>query len=80
MLNNSHLYHMAAHGDLSGRGIEVEPKLNLDKMLAAKSASVKALTSGIATLFKANKVTRLQGVGSITGKNEARFIDLHLLL
>ena len=34
----------------------VEPKLNLDIMMKQKSDSVKALTSGIATLFKSNKV------------------------
>lgn len=70
MLNNSYMYHLAKHGDLNSRGIEVEAKLNLNKMLAVKTSSVKSLTSGIATLFKANKVTRLQGVGTITGKNE----------
>ncbi|KAG0430714.1 hypothetical protein HPB47_022437, partial [Ixodes persulcatus] len=35
-----------------------------------KSASVKALTGGIAHLFKQNKVTHIQGHGKITGKNE----------
>ncbi|CAD5218205.1 unnamed protein product [Bursaphelenchus okinawaensis] len=70
MLNNSHFYHMAKHGDLNNRGVEVEPKLNLQTMLKAKDNSVKGLTSGVATLFKANKVTHLNGHGSITGKNE----------
>lgn len=70
MLNNSHFYHMAKHGDLNSRGVEVETKLNLQTMLNAKSQSVKSLTAGVATLFKANKVTRLQGVGTITGKHE----------
>jgi dihydrolipoamide dehydrogenase len=37
MLNNSHFYHLAKHGDLNSRGVEVEPKLNLQTMLNAKS-------------------------------------------
>jgi dihydrolipoamide dehydrogenase len=70
MLNNSHFYHLAKHGDLNSRGVEVEPKLNLQTMLNAKNQSVKSLTAGVATLFKANKVTRLHGTGTITGKHE----------
>ena len=31
-------------------------KLNLDKLMEAKSSAVKALTGGIAHLFKQNKV------------------------
>ncbi|KAI6184606.1 Dihydrolipoyl dehydrogenase [Aphelenchoides bicaudatus] len=73
MLNNSHFYHLAKHGDLNSRGVEVEPKLNLQTMLNAKNQSVKSLTAGVATLFKANKVTRLHGTGTITGKHEACF-------
>ncbi|KAI6219207.1 Dihydrolipoyl dehydrogenase, mitochondrial [Aphelenchoides besseyi] len=70
MLNNSHFYHLAKHGDLNNRGVEVEAKLNLETMLKAKDQSVKSLTGGVATLFKANKVTRLQGFASLAGKNE----------
>ena len=44
--------------------------LNLDTMMKAKLASVKALTSGIASLFKANKVTRLNGIGTIMSPNQ----------
>jgi dihydrolipoamide dehydrogenase len=39
-------------------------------MMGAKSGAVKALTGGIAHLFKQNKITRLDGHGKITGKNE----------
>ncbi|CAJ0576781.1 unnamed protein product, partial [Mesorhabditis spiculigera] len=70
LLNNSHFYHMAKHGDLASRGVEVETKLNLPKMLAAKEGSVKALTGGIAQLFKANKVGHINGHGTITGQNQ----------
>ncbi|VDK73223.1 unnamed protein product [Onchocerca ochengi] len=70
LLNNSLYYHMAKHGEFNSRGVEVEPKLNLDKMMAAKAASVKALTGGIQMLFKANKVRTVNGVATITSKNE----------
>jgi len=39
-------------------------------MMKAKLTSVKALTSGIASLFKANKVEHIKGIGTITGTNE----------
>lgn len=51
-------------------GVEVQPTLNLDKMMAAKAASVKALTTGIEMLFKANKVTPVNGVATIVGPNQ----------
>uniref|UniRef100_A0A915M729 Dihydrolipoyl dehydrogenase n=2 Tax=Meloidogyne javanica TaxID=6303 RepID=A0A915M729_MELJA len=70
LLNNSHFYHMAKHGDLNSRGVEVTTTLNLDQMMKAKLTSVKALTSGIASLFKANKVEHIKGIGTITGTNE----------
>lgn len=71
LLNNSHYYHMAKHNDLNSRGIEFEGlKLNLGKMMDAKSTAVKALTGGIAHLFKQNKVSHLQGFGRITGPTE----------
>ncbi|KAK2141508.1 hypothetical protein LSH36_1090g00121 [Paralvinella palmiformis] len=71
LLNNSHYYHMAKSNDLHNRGIECsDVKLNLDKMMEQKSVAVKALTGGIAHLFKQNKITRIDGFGSITGANE----------
>uniref|UniRef100_A0A7E4ZXH8 Dihydrolipoyl dehydrogenase n=1 Tax=Panagrellus redivivus TaxID=6233 RepID=A0A7E4ZXH8_PANRE len=70
MLNNSHFYHMAKHGDLHNRGIEGQVTLNLDTMLKAKEKSVKDLTNGVAMLFKANKVGSVNGHGTITGPNQ----------
>ncbi|CAL8110981.1 unnamed protein product [Orchesella dallaii] len=70
LLNNSHYYHMAQH-DFKSRGIKVDNvTLDLETMMGAKSTAVKALTGGIAHLFKQNKVTRLDGHGKITGPNE----------
>lgn len=71
LLHNSHLYHMAHSNDMKNRGIEFDNvRLNLDKLMEQKSGAVKALTSGIAHLFKQNKVTHVQGHGKITGRNE----------
>ncbi|XP_052121924.1 dihydrolipoyl dehydrogenase, mitochondrial [Frankliniella occidentalis] len=71
LLNNSHYYHMAHSGDLASRGIESSGvTLNLDKMMQQKVNAVKALTGGIAHLFKQNKVTLVSGHGKITGPNE----------
>jgi dihydrolipoamide dehydrogenase len=71
LLNNSHYYHMAHSNELNSRGIEVENvRLNLDTMMKQKENAVGGLTSGIAHLFKQNKVTHIQGHGTITGPNE----------
>ena len=71
LLNNSHYYHMAKHGDLANRGIVTgEVSLDLEKMMGEKSKAVTALTGGIKMLFKGNKVTHLSGHGKITGANQ----------
>ncbi|KAK7101520.1 dihydrolipoyl dehydrogenase, mitochondrial-like isoform X2 [Littorina saxatilis] len=71
LLNNSHLYHMAHDKDLEARGIEFDGlRLNLDKMMEVKRNAVKALTGGIAHLFKKNTVTHVPGFGRISGPNE----------
>jgi len=45
-------------------------ELDLPTMQKAKTDAVSALTGGIAMLFKANKVNRVDGHGTITGPNE----------
>nr|XP_009664294.1 PREDICTED: dihydrolipoyl dehydrogenase, mitochondrial [Struthio camelus australis] len=71
LLNNSHLYHLAHGKDFASRGIEITGiRLNLEKMMEQKSGAVKALTGGIAHLFKQNKVVHVSGFGKITGKNQ----------
>ena len=46
--------------DFASRGFEMsEVHLNLEKMIKQKSTVVKALTGGIAHLFKQNKVSVL---------------------
>lgn len=62
---------MAHSGDLAERGVELgEVRLNLEKLMGQKSNAVKALTGGIAQLFKKNKVTLVNGHGKITGVNQ----------
>ncbi|CAG7716756.1 unnamed protein product [Allacma fusca] len=76
LLNNSHYYHMAQH-DFKNRGIDVSGvSLNLEAMMGAKSTAVKALTGGIAGLFKKNKVTHLSGHGKITEVTPFPGIDI----
>lgn len=71
LLNNSHYYHMAHSGDLKNRGVIVQNvQLDLAKLMEQKRNVVKALTSGIAGLFKKNKVEWVKGHGKITGKNQ----------
>lgn len=71
LLNNSHYYHMAHSGELNSRGVEVENvKLNLDTLMKQKENAVTGLTSGIAYLFKNNKVTHVSGHGTIKSPNE----------
>jgi len=71
LLNNSHYFHMAHSGDLAKRGIECgEVKLNLEKLMGEKTKAVTALTGGIKMLFKGNKITHLEGHGTITGPNQ----------
>jgi len=70
LLNNSHLYHQAK-SEFADRGIKVDNiQLDLPQMMKAKSDSVSALTSGIAYLFKNNKVTHMNGFGAISGPNQ----------
>ncbi|VFV38201.1 dihydrolipoyl mitochondrial [Lynx pardinus] len=47
-----------------------EVHLNLEKMIEQKSTAVKALTGGIAHLFKQNKVVHINGYAKIMVKNQ----------
>ncbi|CAD7081311.1 unnamed protein product [Hermetia illucens] len=73
LLNNSHYYHMCHTGDMANRGIIVgDVKLDLEKLMGQKTSAVKALTGGIAQLFKKNKVSHIQGLGTILSPNEVQ--------
>ncbi|KAI3381208.1 hypothetical protein SNEBB_008632 [Seison nebaliae] len=73
LLHNSHYYHLAKSGELAKRGIESSDiKLNLDKLMKEKTKAVSALTGGIAMLFKSNKVSRKNGIGTILSPNSVK--------
>lgn len=62
---------MAHSGELASRGINTSNvELDLEKMMGEKTKAVKALTGGIAQLFKKNKVDVVRGHGTITSPNE----------
>jgi dihydrolipoamide dehydrogenase len=65
LLHASEMFHQAGHG-MDALGIEVPaPKLNLEKMLAHKDATVKSNVDGVAFLFKKNKIDSFIGTGKI---------------
>jgi dihydrolipoamide dehydrogenase len=71
--------HFASHG------IVVKPSLNLAAMMQRKDEVVSSLTKGIEGLFKKNKVTYIQGHGTITAKGEvtvsgAKYAAKHIVI
>ena len=69
MLHASEYFDAAANGAMAAMGIEVTPKLNLDKMHGQRLDAVDGLTKGIEFLFKKNKVDWKKG--------HATFQDAH---
>lgn len=62
---------MAKSNEMHERGIQFDNvRLDLPTLMKQKSTAVTSLTSGIATLFKQNKVDRYDGFGKITGPNQ----------
>ena len=76
LLHASELYEEAGHS-FATMGIEVKPKLDLEKMLAFKDEAVKGNTDGVAFLMRKNKVDHFHGTGRIlsAGKVEVTFIN-----
>ncbi|WP_349436167.1 dihydrolipoyl dehydrogenase [Pararhizobium sp. A13] len=70
LLHASEVFHQTAHG-IDALGVEVPaPKLNLEKMLAHKDATVKSNVDGVAFLFKKNKIDAFQGTGKVLGEGK----------
>jgi dihydrolipoamide dehydrogenase len=66
LLESSEHYNMALH-DFESHGIKVSNvELNLDTMMGRKNKVVQASNSGVAFLFKKNKITSFSGFGKIT--------------
>jgi dihydrolipoamide dehydrogenase len=73
LLESSELYHRALH-EFEVHGIKPgKVALDLAQMQKRKDAICKQLTSGVKTLFGANKVTGLQGWGRLLGKGQVEF-------
>ncbi|MBU2580486.1 MAG: dihydrolipoyl dehydrogenase [Alphaproteobacteria bacterium] len=64
LLHASELFDEAGHG-FAKMGIDVSPKLDLEKMMAFKAEGVKGNVDGIAYLMKKNKIDTYHGLGSI---------------
>ncbi len=69
MLHASEYFDAAANGTMEHMGIEVTPKLNMDKLHGQRIDAVDGLTKGIEFLFKKNKVDWKKG--------HATFVDAH---
>ena len=72
MLHSSEYFDAAANGAMADMGIEVKPKLNLEKMHGQRIDAVDGLTKGIEFLFKKNKVTWLKGLASFVDANTVK--------
>ena len=65
LLDSSHQYHNLTH-QFEQHGISVkDAKIDVGTMVGRKDAIVKQFTGGIASLFKANKVTAYYGFGQL---------------
>ncbi len=73
LLESSELYHRAKE-EFKNHGIGVGSlSLDLDAMQARKRRITEQLSGGIASLFKANKVTGLYGHGRLLPDNKVRY-------
>jgi dihydrolipoamide dehydrogenase len=75
LLESSHKFEEAKH-DFDIHGISLEDlKMDVPKMIERKDTIVKNLTSGIASLFKANGVTSIQGTGKLLAGKQVEVTD-----
>ena len=74
LLHTSELFDEAGH-QFEGFGIKVgKPKLDLKTMMAHKDAVVEANVSGIAFLFKKNKIDAFTGTGTIVAPGKVQVV------
>lgn len=70
LLEISHKFHDAKH-QFEKLGITTsKPQIDIKKLLQNKNEIVSGLTSGIAGLFKKNKVTAIEGAAKFVNKNQ----------
>ncbi len=75
LLYSSEKYHETQH-DLKKHGISVKDvSIDIAALMKRKNDIVDGLTSGVAFLFKKNKITYFVGTGQITGTHEISVTD-----
>lgn len=75
LLESSELYAEASHGSLAQHGVRTGAvELDLAAMLKRKEQVVKALTTGIAGLFKKHKITRYSGLGRFASPTHVQVV------
>ncbi len=75
MLHASEYFDAAANGAMESMGIEVKPKLNLEKMHGQRLDAVDGLTKGIEFLFKKNKVDWKKGYATFQDAHTVKVGD-----
>lgn len=72
LLDSSHEFHKASH-EFKLHGIEVKgAEMNVPTMVQRKDKIVSTLTKGIESLFKANKITWMQGKGRLMAGKQVK--------
>src|SRR6185436_16595374 len=72
LLHTSDLFEEAGH-QFESFGIKVgTPKLDLPRMMAHKAETVDANVTGVAFLFKKNKIDSFRGTGSLAGPRQVK--------
>ena len=75
LLDSSHKYHDAKL-DFSKHGISLDNlSIDVPSMLQRKESIVKQMSTGITSLFKANKVTSLYGHGKLLANRKVEYTD-----
>jgi len=75
LLESSHKYEEAKH-DLDVHGITLDDlEIDVPTMIGRKDTIVKNLTGGIASLFKVNSVTSIQGTGKLLAGKQVEVTD-----
>jgi dihydrolipoamide dehydrogenase len=75
LLESSEQYHRLEH-QFAAHGIQAENvSIDISRMQARKQDIVSSLTGGIATLFKANKVTPIHGRGRLMSDKNVAILD-----
>jgi len=73
--STKHFYHLLH--DYSEHGISASnPSMDVGKMLSRKDEVVKKLTGGVTQLFKGNKVTYFNGIGTLDAGRKVKVKDV----